>query len=177
MRHPNILPVYDSGQVHGAYYRTSAFLEHYYSVPYTLIRKEIFIRATERIIEIFYKNQRVASHPRSNTQGRFTTFSDHMPTSHRKYSEWSPERFMSWAKKIGPITAQLVKAILTSRKHPQQSFRSCMGILGLAKRYSEERLEATCNRALPTGIRSYKGIRNILDANLDQVRLDEPVTV
>ena len=84
---------------------------------------------------------------------------------------------MRWAEKIGPYTVQLVEAILTSRKHPQQSYRSCMGILRLGARYTNERLEAACRRALPTGIRSYKGIRNILDAKLDQVGPDEPTSV
>lgn len=150
------------------------YKKHFYSVPYNLIRKEVYIRATEHTVEIFYNNQRVASHPRLNTQGRFSTISEHMPVAHRKYSEWSPERFLSWAKKMGPCTVQLIEKILISRQHPQQSYRSCMGILDLAKRYSDTRLEAACKRALPAGIRSYKGIRNILDAKLDQIELDEP---
>jgi transposase len=153
------------------------FKKHYYSVPHTFIHKEVFIRATERTVEVFYKHRRVASHPRSSARGRFTTLPDHMPPAHRRYSEWSPERFMRWAEKIGPYTAQLVEAILISRKHPQQSYSSCMGILRLGTRYTNERLEAACRRALPAGIRSYKGIRNILDAKLDQVGQDKPASV
>jgi len=153
------------------------FEKHYYSVPHTLIREEVYVRATERTIEIFFKNRRVASHRRANARGRHTTISEHMPPSHQKYHEWSPDRFTRWAETIGPHTAQLVQALLASRKHPQQAYRSCLGILRLAKRYSEERLEAACRRALPAGIHSYKGVKNILDAKLDQVEPEEPATV
>ena len=153
------------------------FEKHYYSVPYTLIHEEVYVRATEHTIEIFFKNRRVASHCHTNAQGRHTTISEHMPPSHQKYQEWSPDRFTRWAQTIGPHTAQLVQALLASRKHPQQAYRSCLGLLRLAKRYSEERLEAACRRALPAGIHSYKGVKNILDANLDPVEPEEPVTV
>ena len=170
---PYEFAIWKKARVHIDYH--IEFKKHYYSVPYTLIRKEVFVRATERTVEIFYKYRRVASHPLSKVRGRFTTLSVHMPPAHKKYSEWSPDRFMRWAEKIGPYTAQLVEAIL-SRKHPQQSYRSCMGILHLGARYTDERLEAACRRALPAGIRSYKGIRNILDAKLDQVGPDEPTS-
>jgi len=153
------------------------FEKHYYSVPYTLIHEEVYVRATERTIEIFFKNRRVASHRRTNARGRHTTISEHMPPSHQKYQEWSPDRFTRWAQTIGPHTAQLVQALLDSRKHPQQAYRSCMGILRLAKRYGEDRLEAACRRALPAGIHSYEGVKNILDAKLDQVEPEEPATV
>jgi transposase len=159
------------------------FEKHYYSVPHTLIREEVYVRATERTIEIFFKNRRVASHRRTNARGRHTTISEHMPPSHQtclrrqEYQEWSPDRFTHWAETIGPHTVQLVQALLASRKHPQQAYRSCMGILRLAKRYSQERLEAACRRALPAGIHSYKGVKNILDAKLDQVEPEEPATV
>ena len=153
------------------------FEKHYYSVSYRLMRKEVFLRATQFTIELFYNNQRVASHRRSNAQGRHTTLSDHMPPSHRKYLEWSPERFRLWAQAIGPHTAQVVQALLDSRKHPQQAYRSCLGLLRLGDRYGKDRLEAACYRAVPAGIHSYKGIKNILDAKLDKVEPEEPSTV
>jgi len=153
------------------------FEKHYYSVPYTLIHEEIDIRATQSTVEIFFKNKRVASHPRVNSPGRHTTLTEHMPTAHQKYLEWTPERLVRWAQSIGPHTAQLVQALLDSRKHPQQAYRSCLGLLRLAKRYGEERLEAACRRALPAGIISYKGVKNILDAKLDLVEPEEPSTV
>ncbi|MFQ5409776.1 MAG: IS21 family transposase [Anaerolineales bacterium] len=153
------------------------FDKHFYSVPHTLIRKGVDVRATENTVEIFYKHERQASHPRSHALGRFSTRPEHMPPAHRAYSEWSPERFLRWAEKFGPHTAQLIEAVLAARKHPQQAYRTCLGILGLGKRYTDERLEAACRRALAAGIHSYKGVRNILDAQLDRRQPDEPAAV
>jgi len=154
------------------------FEKHYYSVSHTLIHKEVYVRATQSTIEIFFNNRRVACHPRTNAPGRHTTLSEHMPAAHQKYLEWSPDRFTRWAQSIGPNTAQLVQALLDSRQHPQQAYRSCLGLLGLGSRYGEQRLEAACRRALPAGIHSYKGVKNILDARLDQVEPEEaPVAV
>jgi len=153
------------------------FEKHYYSVPYTLIHKEVYVRATQSTIEIFHNNGRVASHRRVKSPGRHTTVSEHMPPAHQKYLEWSPERLTHWAQKIGPHTAQLVQVLLNSRQHPEQAYRSCLGLLRLGDRYGEERLEAACCRALPAGICSYKGVKNILDAKLDQVEPDESSAV
>jgi transposase len=97
-----------------------------------------------------------------------------MPPVHQKYSDWSPERFLRWAEEIGPDTVRLIAAVLETRRHPQQAYRSCLGILGLGKRYTNARLEAACRRALPAGIRSYRGIRNILENNLDKLAVDQP---
>ncbi|MGC9523738.1 MAG: IS21 family transposase [Anaerolineae bacterium] len=153
------------------------FEKHYYSVPHTLIHEEVDVRATQSTIEICFNNNRVASHPRVNSPGRHSTLPEHMPTSHQKYLEWTAERLVHWALSIGPHTAQIVQALLESRKHPQQAYRSCLGLLRLAKPYGEERLEAACRRALPAGIISYKGVKNILDAKLDQVEPEEPSAV
>jgi transposase len=153
------------------------FEKHYYSVPYTLIHKEVYVRATQSTLEIFHNNKRVASHRRVKSPGRHTTISDHMPPAHQKYLEWSPERLTHWAQKTGPHTAQLVQVLLVSRQHPEQAYRSCLGLLRLGERFGQERLEAACCRALPAGIHSYKGVKNILDAKLDQVELDEPSAV
>jgi transposase len=150
------------------------FEKHYYSVPHTLIHQEVYVRATQASLEIFFKNRRVASHPRTDSPGRHTTLSEHMPPAHQKYLEWSPDRFMRWAQSIGPNTAQLVHVLLDSRQHPQQAYRSCLGLLSLGNRYGEQRLEAACRRALAAGIHSYKGVKNILAARLDQVEPEEP---
>lgn len=152
------------------------FEKHYYSVPYTLIHKEVYVRATQSIIEVFHNNRRVASHRRAKSPGRHTTLSEHMPPAHQKYLDWSPERLTRWTQKIGPHTTQLVQVLLDSRKHPQQAYRSCLGLLRLGSRYGEERLEAACRRALSAGIHSYKGVKSILDAKLDHVEPEEPST-
>ena len=141
---------------------------HYYSVPYQLIGKKIDVRITENTIECFYKSKSVASHIRSYLKGRHTTLPEHMPKSHQQWAKWSPQRFINWAAKIGPHTAELIEVILNSRKHPQQGFRSCMGILRLAKSYDDRRLEAACRRALAIGGTSYKSVASILKYNLDQ---------
>jgi transposase len=153
------------------------FDKHYYSVSHTLIHEEVYVRATQSTVEVFFNNRRVASHRRASAPGRHTTIPEHMPPAHQKYLEWSPQRLVRWAQTIGPHTAQIVQALLDSRKHPQQAYRSCLGLLRLGSRYGEDRLEAACRRALPAGIHSYKGVKNILDAKLDQVEPEEPATV
>jgi transposase len=140
---------------------------HYYSVPYQLIHKQVEVRFTSAIVECFYKSNRVASHIRSHQPGRHTTLKEHMPESHRKWLEWTPQRFINWAAKIGPETKTLIEKILVSRPHPQQGFRSCLGILRLSKSFGEERVEAACKRALVIGGTSYRSVESILKHNLD----------
>jgi transposase len=141
---------------------------HYYSVPHQLIGKKIDVRITATTIECFYKSRPVASHIRSCLKGRHTTLKEHMPRSHQQWAKWNPQRFINWAAKIGPHTAELIEVIMNSRKHPQQGFRSCLGILRLAKSYDDQRLEAACRRALTIGGTSYKSVASILKYNLDQ---------
>jgi transposase len=148
------------------------FDHHNYSVPHQLCGQEVDLRATEKTIEIYHQRKRVASHPRSSAKGRFSTHSVHMPPEHQFYSQWSPERFLHWAEQIGHQTAELIRQVLESRKHPQQAYRSCLGVLGLAKRFSPERLESACHRANTAGIHSYKGVENILKHKLDQLPLE-----
>lgn len=141
---------------------------HYYSVPYPLIKKEIDVRLTANTVECFYKGKSVACHVRSDRQGRHTSVREHMPKSHQKYVEWTPERLLKWAGKIGPHTAELIEKVMVSRMHPQQGFRSCLGILRLGKSYGEDRLEAAARRANEIGGRSYKSVESILKNGLDR---------
>ena len=147
---------------------------HYYSVPYQLVKQQLDARITAHTVELLHRGKRVASHPRSRRRGSHTTVTEHMPRPHREYAEWTPRRLVEWANKTGPATAQLVSAILASRRHPQQGFRSCLGILRLGKSYTEVRLEAACRRALHLGAYSYKSIESILKHKLDQQPLPEP---
>jgi transposase len=140
---------------------------HYYSVPYQLVKKTLEARYSERTVECFHKGQRVASHPRSLLKGRHTTVPEHMPAAHRSYAEWTPQRLIRWAEHNGPATAGMVQTILERRAHPQQGFRSCLGIMRLGKRFGEERLEAACRRALTLNACSYKSIESILRQGLD----------
>jgi transposase len=146
---------------------------HYYSVPYRLLRQTVEVRLTTRTVESFYQGQRVSSHVRSFQQGGYTTLKEHMPKSHREYGEWTPERFLLRAEKIGPHTEILIRQILQNRPYPAQGFRSCLGILNLSKKFGEERLEKACQRALDIGALSYKSLRSILQTGLDRRPLPE----
>ena len=144
---------------------------HYYSVPYALVKQQLEVRVSARVVELFHKGTRVASHVRSRLKGRHSTVTAHMPTAHRHYVEWTPQRLIRWAADRGVATAQLVETILASRPHPQQGFRSCLGIMRLGKSYGAERLEAACRRALTIGACSYKSIESILKNGLDRAPL------
>jgi transposase len=144
---------------------------HYYSVPYQLVKEEVTIRYTSTTVEIFRRGKRVASHKRDNRPGRHTTLKEHMPEPHQKYLDWTPSRIVRWASTTGEATAQLVEIVMNSRKHPQQGYRSCMGIMRLGKQYSPQRLEKACQRAVAIGGYSYKSVRSILEKGLDKLPL------
>lgn len=144
----------------------------YYSVPYQLVKEQVDIRLTSSTVEILFKNKRVASHPRIHRQGGFITVHEHMPKSHQKYLEWTPSRIIHWAEQEGgPMTRKLISAILDSRPHPEQGFRSCLGIMRIGKHYPQDRLEAACARALAIKAYSYKSVESILKNGLDQLPL------
>ena len=140
---------------------------HYYSVPYQLVREQVDVRLTATTVEILFKNARVASHTRSYLKGHFTTLRNHMPKSHQRYLEWTPSRIIRWAEKTGPKTSQLVTHIMHNRPHPEQGFRSCLGIMRLANKYSPQRVENASARALAIKAFSYKSVESILKNNLD----------
>ena len=146
---------------------------HYYSVPYQLVKEQVEVRFTATTIEVLFKNRRVATHPRSYKRGAHTTLAEHMPKAHQKYLEWTPSRIMDWAGKNGPNTRNLASCIMENRKHPEQGFRSCLGIMRLVKQYSSERVEAACCRALHLKAYSYKSVESILKTNLDKQELPE----
>jgi transposase len=145
--------------------------KHYYSVPFTLVHKQLEARITQKTVEILHRGQRVASHPRSYQPHRFSTQTGHMPPNHYAYAKWTPERLIGWAEKTGPATALVVTTILRTRLHPQQGFRSCLGVLRLGKTYTEARLEAACQRALAIQAISYRSIESILKRRLEAAPL------
>ncbi len=142
--------------------------EHFYSVPYQLVGQLVEIRETERAIEVLFKGKRVASHPRSGELGRATTVKEHMPRAHREHLEWTPSRLLHWAEQTGPSVARRVELLLEGARHPEQAYRSCLGLLRLGRSYGIERLEAACRRALVMGACSFKSVRSILATQLDQ---------
>ena len=144
---------------------------HYYSVPYTLVRQKLEMRATSSVVEVYKGGRRVASHAREYGRRRYITDPAHMPPSHRAHLEWTPSRLVSWAATVSPHAAALATKLLESRPHPEHSYRSCLGLMNLAKRYGNERLGAACARALAAGAVSYTSVKSILQEGLDQVPL------
>ncbi len=142
--------------------------EFYYSAPHTLLRAEVDVRITARTIEIFHRGQRVGAHQRRHGGRRHGTDPDHMPSAHRRYAEWSPERFRRWAASIGPNTEGLVIAVLSNRPHPEQGFRTCLGILRLYRGVTALRAEAVSARAIEIGALNYRSIASIIANNLDR---------
>src|SRR5262245_46782776 len=141
---------------------------HYYSVPFPLVHEVVDARITATTVELFHRGQRVAAHLRDDTPGRHTTDPAHMPKAHQRHLEWAPSRLTEWASRIGPLTQALVAAILAERPHPEQGYRSCLGLLRLGRRYGEARLEAACGRALALRALSYRSVESILRTGLDR---------
>ncbi len=143
-----------------------AFDHHWYSVPYQFTPQEVEVRATAATIEIFHRGARVASHARSHVADRATTVTEHRPKAHQRYLEWTPSRLVDWAKTVGPATADLFERIIATKRHPEQGYRSCLGILRLGKQYSAQ-LEAAARRAMALEACSYQSVKSILQCNLD----------
>src|SRR5437773_1782780 len=148
---------------------------HYYSVPYQLVGKEVEVRYTGTTVEILYQGKRVASHAHSNRPGKHSTVPEHRPKAHQKYLEWTPSRIVEWAATIGPFTAQLAGMIMAERPHPEQGYRSCMGLIGLGRRYGKDRLEAAAQRAIHLQAHTYQSMKSILERGLDRQTVGESV--
>lgn len=179
---PALRPVpsarYEFGQWHKAMVNIDYHIEvdrHYYSVPHSLRGKQVDVRKSATTVEVFFKRHRVAVHARSFRPGGYTTCPDHMPRAHRAHLEWTPDRLVRWAGTVGPHTAQLVRRILESRPHPEQGYRSCLGIMRLEKEFTPQRLEAAAQRALTVSALSYRSVHSILKKGLDQLPLQEQV--
>ena len=141
---------------------------NFYSVPYTLVGQVLDVRTSANVVEFFAKNRRVASHKRSYAKGIAVTEGAHMPSSHRRHAQWTPSRLITWAQKTGPSTAAFIEALMASRPHPEQGFRSALGVLRLEKRYGPERLELACARSLAIHSLSYKSVASILQHGLER---------
>ena len=149
--------------------------DHYYSVPCRLLRETVDARFTTATVELFHKGQRVAAHVRSRLAHKHSTIPEHMPSSHRRYAEWTPARMLREAASIGPATVALCEAIMRAKPHPEQGFRSCLGILRLAKNYGVTRVEAAAMRGNDIGATTYGSIKSILEHGLDRA-FAEPAT-
>ena len=123
----------------------------------------------ERVVEIYHEHLRIVTHARDRTAGGYTTRTEHMPSHHRFYASWSPERILGWAREIGPAVETLLGRVLDEREHPEQGFKVALGIISLHKKYGEGRLERACRRALEFRYHSYKGVKNILASGMDKI--------
>lgn len=144
-------------------YHVACDKAHFYSVPYHLVGETVDIRRTSRTIEVFFEGNRVAAHVRSyESRKRYTTEAEHMPAKHQAVTDWSPERFVSWAAKTGAQTKAFIAALLEQREHPEQAFKTCAGILRLGQSVSSERMEQVCALALSKNIYTYKMFAQLL---------------
>jgi transposase len=141
--------------------------KHWYSVPHQLTQCEVEIRATATTVEIFHRGVRVASHARARADYKHTTIQEHRPKAHQRHQEWPPSRVVEWCGTIGPATAQVAERILGSNRHPEQGYRSCLGIVRLGENYPHARVEAAARRAIALNVCTYKSLTAILENNLD----------
>ena len=146
--------------------------KHGYSVPYTLVRATVDVRLTATMCEILHKGTRVAAHVRRHTPGGYSTDPAHRPKSHTRQLEWTPSRLVDWGESIGVATGAVVAHLLDHKPHPEQGYRSCLGLRSLGKRYGDARLEAAAQRAQATGAMTYRSLHSILTRGLDQAPPD-----
>lgn len=147
------------------------FENHFYSVPFHLVKRGVEIRITERLIEIFHRNTRVASHTRSFSKGGYSTQMSHRPLSHQKHLQWSPERIINWGRQKGKNTGLFIKLLIESKKHPEQGYRSALGVIRLAEKYGEERLDLACTNAIAIGVIQYRTVKNILKNKMENANV------
>lgn len=143
--------------------------KHYYSVPYRHIGKQVKLVYTDNIVEVYHKHERLAMHKRDRKRYGYTTVPDHMPSHHRFVSEWSSEKFITWAAHIGDSCKGYIIEILEKKQHPEQSYKSCLGVLHLAKKYGRQRLDNACKRASEYGAYNYNMVERILKKGWDKV--------
>lgn len=141
---------------------------HYYSVPHQLVKKELWVRITARTVEAFHGGQRVASHVRTSGNGQHSTQRDHMPTHHRFREDWTPQRIHARAARVGPNVAIFAEVVMRGRKHPEQGYRTCLGVIRLADKFGRDRLDAACKRALEINAYSYSSVHSILKNGLER---------
>ena len=148
--------------------------KHYYSVPFTYIGKKVKVIYSRTSVEIFYHLDRIAMHQRTRAPYGYTTLKDHMASTHRFVAEWSPETFIAMGEAIHPDVKVFIEKVLDKRQHPEQAYKSCMGILAAVKKVGKTRLINACNRALDYGQYNYKIIQTILEKGLDHYNETEP---
>lgn len=152
-----------------------SFDDHYYSVPYTLVGETLWCRATHHTVELFLKGKRITSHVRSFVKYEYSTHPEHRPASHRAHLEWTPSRLINWGKTIGPHTAAVVEHVIRSKPHPEQGYRSALGLLRLSNRFSAARLEKACERAITIRSAAYRTVKTMLSKGMESAPLPDQV--
>ena len=147
---------------------------HRYSVSHSLVGLKLEARITDALVEVLHRGERVACHARNAHRGGFTTLDEHMPAAHRAHKEWTPERLIHWGAGIGVSTGRFVTQLLQRFRHPEHGYRSCLGLLSLAKRYGPQRVEAACLLALELGAGQYRHVRDILANGRDLIERPAP---
>jgi len=150
--------------------------KHYYSVPYRYIGQRVRVIYTRDQVEIFSHRQRIAYHLRDRKRFGYTSITEHLPSHHRYILGQSPEKFIKWASRIGVETQAMVKGILESRPHPEQAFKSCRGVLALAKKVGNDRVNQACKRAMSFHSYSYMTVKNILDKGIENLEEEQVST-
>jgi hypothetical protein len=145
-----------------------AFEGHYYSVPHQHVGAAVELRITATTLEVLLRRQRIAAHARSARVGGFTTVAEHMPASHRAHRQWTPAKLIGWGERIGAATGGVVRWQMEHRPHPEQGYRSCLGLMRLARQYGDERLEAACARAQSIRAPNYRSVKSILAFGLER---------
>jgi transposase len=147
--------------------------KHYYSVPYTYIGKKIKILYNASQVDIYYRYEKIASHDRNYRKYQYTTLAQHLASAHKYLTDWTPENFIEQAYAISPAVASYISLVLEHKHHPEQAYKSCSGILGLARKVGKERLTKACSRAASYGMYNYPIVLDILDRKLDQVKEED----
>ena len=147
---------------------------HYYSVPYHFIGKKVTLLYSQSVVEVYHRYERIAIHNRSRQPYAYTTVDEHLASKHRYMSAWNPEKFIERAEEVGPETKQYIIELLNTRQHPEQTYRSCQGVLSFAARVGKERLNNACRRAIQYGDYGYQTIKAILERGLDGDTEDQP---
>ena len=147
--------------------------KHYYSVPFQYIRKKVKLLFTSSTVEVYHKYNRIALHRRNLKPYHYTTEKEHLASTHQFVTDWTPQRFIDWASSIDPSVEELICRILEQKQHPEQAYKSCMGVLSFQKKVGKERLANACKRALEYNISNYRIIQKILENGLDSIVEEE----
>jgi transposase len=149
--------------------------KHYYSVPYRYISKKVKLLYSSQRVELYYNYELIASHARVKSPYNDATDKEHLASTHRFVSDWTPERFLAWAESIDMAVRSYIYCILNKKQHVEQAYKSCVGILAMGKRYGNTRLINACKRSVEYNMYSYKAIEMILKRGLDQAQVEHEV--